>query len=236
MAPPVLIAIPPPLLFFECYAASTGAVRAAGTAVTTVANKFDTPDNLFEESKLQPSSGADKRAFTYFMLGGARFLYASAARLAVINVVATLSASADVLALAAVEVDLAQVAPGQTITVKWRGKPVFIKHRTEAQIKEVSATPSDLRHVQSDLERVKDPKWLVTLSFGSNASRLVRLQSGEVDVANRRFGRSSVGWLRSALQLSGANALTATLLQQRFRTPQARCSRCVHALGLRSNP
>jgi ubiquinol-cytochrome c reductase iron-sulfur subunit len=53
----------------------------------------------------------------------------------VINAVATLSASADVLALAAVEVDLAAVQPGQCITVKWRGKPVFIKHRTDEQIK-----------------------------------------------------------------------------------------------------
>ncbi len=131
--------------------------------MTHVNNKFDTPDALIEENRLRPGSGAEKRAFTYFVLGGARFLYASAARLAVINLVASLSASADVLALAAVEVDLSQVAPGQVITVKWRGKPVFIKHRTEAQIKDVAATPSDLRHVQTDAERVKDPKWLIVL-------------------------------------------------------------------------
>lgn len=81
-----------------------------------------------------------------------------------INAVATLSASADVLALAAVEVDLASVQEGQCITVKWRGKPVFIKHRTDEQIKEVSGTAvSDFRHPQLDSERVKDPKWLVVL-------------------------------------------------------------------------
>lgn len=140
-----------------------GSSRAAGTAVTSVKNKFDTPDNLIVENRLAPGSGADKRAFTYFVLGGARFLYASAARLAVINTIATLSASADVLALAAVEVDLSAVAPGQVITVKWRGKPVFIKHRTEAQIKEVSGPVGDLRHNQTDAERVKDPKWLIVL-------------------------------------------------------------------------
>lgn len=139
-------------------------VRSMGSAVTTVANKFDTPDANYDDSRLKPGNGADKRAFTYFMLGGARFLYASAVRLAVINVVATLSASADVLALAAVEVDLSNIAVGQTVTVKWRGKPVFIKRRTEAQIKESEAVNiSELRHQQTDAERVKNPEWLVVL-------------------------------------------------------------------------
>lgn len=92
--------------------------------------------------------------------GGARFLYASAARLAVINAIATLSASADVLAMAAVEVDLGSVQPGQVITVKWRGKPVFIKNRTPEQVSAEAATPTaGMRHPQTDSERVKDPKW-----------------------------------------------------------------------------
>lgn len=83
----------------------------------------------------------------------------------VINVIGTLSASADVLALAAVEVDLSSVAVGSTVTVKWRGKPVFIKHRTDQQIKDVANTNiGELRHPQTDLERVKDPKWCVLCS------------------------------------------------------------------------
>ncbi|MGH8865463.1 MAG: ubiquinol-cytochrome c reductase iron-sulfur subunit N-terminal domain-containing protein, partial [Burkholderiales bacterium] len=39
--------------------------------------------------------------------------------------------AADVLALSTVEVDLAPIAVGQAITVKWRGTPVFIRHRTQ---------------------------------------------------------------------------------------------------------
>ena len=125
-----------------------------------VANKWDTPDSNYAEARLQPGSGAEKRAFTYFVLGGARFIYASAARLAVINTVATLSASADVLAMAAVEVDLTAVQPGQVITVKWRGKPVFIKRRTPAMIAlENSANVGEMRHQQTDAVRVKDPEW-----------------------------------------------------------------------------
>jgi len=143
--------------------------RAAGGLTTPHADvkdgkRFNTPDTNFEDNRLPVGHGEEKRAFTYFVLGGARFVYASAARLAVINAVASLSASADVLALAAVEVDLKNVNPGQVITVKWRGKPVFIKHRTEAQIKEVADTnTAELRHAQTDAERVKDPNWLIVL-------------------------------------------------------------------------
>ena len=43
--------------------------------------------------------------------------------------------SADVQALASIEVDVAEVEPGSQITVKWLGKPVFIRRRTEEEIK-----------------------------------------------------------------------------------------------------
>lgn len=45
-----------------------------------------------------------------------------------------MQASKDVLALASLEVDLANIEPGSTVTVKWRGKPVFVRHRTEEDI------------------------------------------------------------------------------------------------------
>lgn len=151
----------PPCVFVALLPPAGRAASGSAPNVGSV-GKYSTPDNIYEENRLAPGGAADKRAFTYFMLGGARFLYASAARLAVINIVGTLSASADVLALAAVEVDLAAVAPGSTVTVKWRGKPVFIKHRTEAQIADVASTNiSELRHPQTDLERVKNPEWCV---------------------------------------------------------------------------
>jgi ubiquinol-cytochrome c reductase iron-sulfur subunit len=152
-----------------------------GSAVTTVNNKYDTPDGNFEENRLKPGNGAEKRAFTYFMLGGARFLYASSIRLAVINVVATLSASADVLALAAVEVDLSNIAVGQTITVKWRGKPVFIKRRTAKEIKDAESVPvAELRHQQTDAERIKNPEWLVVLGVCTHLGCVPMANAGDL--------------------------------------------------------
>jgi len=113
-----------------------------------------------------PKGDADRREFTYLALGGARFLYASAARLALIKFVSTMSASKDVMAMASLEVELAKVAEGTSTVVKWRGKPVFIRNRTEAEIKDANnVNLSELRDPEADSDRVIDPKWLVTLGI-----------------------------------------------------------------------
>ena len=73
-----------------------------------------------------------------------------------------MSASADVLAQAKVEVDLATIPEGKNVIIKWRGKPVFIRHRTADEIKEAEETKwESLRDPQQDSERVKKPEWLV---------------------------------------------------------------------------
>ena len=74
--------------------------------------------------------------------------------------------SADTLALASIEFDLSKVAAGQQVTVKWRGKPLFVRNRTAAEI--ASAVKDDnaaLKDPQTDAERVKPGKaqWLVLI-------------------------------------------------------------------------
>jgi ubiquinol-cytochrome c reductase iron-sulfur subunit len=71
-----------------------------------------------------------------------------------------------VKALATTEVDISQVESGKSITVLWRGKPIFIKRRTPEEIQEAkSVALKDLPDPQKDEERVKDGKdeWLVML-------------------------------------------------------------------------
>ena len=73
---------------------------------------------------------------------------------------------ASVKALASTEVDVSSVQSGKTITVLWRGKPVFIKRRTSDEIAEARAVKmEDLKDPQKDEERVKEGKdeWLVML-------------------------------------------------------------------------
>ena len=73
---------------------------------------------------------------------------------------------ASVKALASTEVDVSTVTPGKTITVLWRGKPVFIRRRTEDEIAEArSVKLEDLKHPESDEERAKNPEWLVMLGM-----------------------------------------------------------------------
>jgi ubiquinol-cytochrome c reductase iron-sulfur subunit len=61
--------------------------------------------------------------------------------------------------MGSLEVDLAPVEEGSTMTVKWRGKPVFIKHRTDDEIAVQAATPLNaLVDPQTDAERTINPK------------------------------------------------------------------------------
>jgi len=70
--------------------------------------------------------------------------------------------AADVLALASIEVDLSAIEEGQSITVKWRGKPVFIRRRTKAEIATaVADDKADLKDPVKDADRAKRPEWLI---------------------------------------------------------------------------
>ncbi len=76
----------------------------------------------------------------------------------------SMNPSADVLALASTEVDIGAIAEGQEIKVMWRGKPVFIRHRTQKNIDEAKEVNiAELRDPETDAARVKTgkEKWLV---------------------------------------------------------------------------
>jgi ubiquinol-cytochrome c reductase iron-sulfur subunit len=78
----------------------------------------------------------------------------------------SMNPAADTLALSTVDVDLSPIAVGQSITVMWRGKPVFVRHRTPEEIAEAEAVPlSALRDPETDSDRVLDPQWLVQIGI-----------------------------------------------------------------------
>ena len=71
---------------------------------------------------------------------------------------------ASVKALASTEVDVSNVEKGQSITVLWRGKPVFIRRRTDEEIaKARDVNLEELKHPEKDEDRAKNPEWLVML-------------------------------------------------------------------------
>ena len=70
----------------------------------------------------------------------------------------------DTLALGTTEVDISNINEGQSITVKWRGKPVFIRKRTQSEINEAnSVNIASLKDPINDIERVQKPEWLVLI-------------------------------------------------------------------------
>lgn len=76
----------------------------------------------------------------------------------------SMNPAADTLALSSIEVDLSKVQPGQTVKEKWRGVPVFIRHRTPEEIAALRAVPmADLKDPQKDEDRVQKghDQWLV---------------------------------------------------------------------------
>lgn len=104
------------------------------------------------------------RTLSYFMVGSMGLLAASGAKSTVSDILSNMAASADVLALAKVEVEMGAIPEGKNLIVKWRGKPVFIRHRTADEIEEANSVEvKSLRDPQADDERVKRPEWLVML-------------------------------------------------------------------------
>jgi ubiquinol-cytochrome c reductase iron-sulfur subunit len=78
----------------------------------------------------------------------------------------SLNPAKDTLALSTIEVDLAPIQVGQAITVVWRGKPVFIRHRTPEEISEAEKVDiTTLRDRQADKDRVKKAEWLVVVGI-----------------------------------------------------------------------
>ena len=85
-----------------------------------------------------------------------------------------------VKALATTEVDISKIQPGKSITVLWRGKPVFIKRRTETEISEAQTVNLDeLKHPEKDGDRVKKPEWLVMMGICSHLGCVPLSDKGE---------------------------------------------------------
>ena len=81
--------------------------------------------------------------------------------------------AADTLALASIEVDISKIAEGQSITLKWRGKPVFIRHRTADEIRQAQDVDIDgLRHPEGDEIRAQKPEYLVVLGVCTHLGRV----------------------------------------------------------------
>ena len=107
-----------------------------------------------------------RRAFTYVVMAGMGVAGLHAGKGAVTNFLQTMSASADVLALAKIEVDLTTIPEGKNAALKWRGRPLFVRHRSAAEIEESkNVNLADLRDPEHDDDRVQRPEWLIIMGI-----------------------------------------------------------------------
>ncbi len=69
-------------------------------------------------------------------------------------VISQMNPDQSALSLASVELDLAPIQEGQAVTVMWRGKPIFVRHRTADEIKKAQDVP--LSDLKDPLARIMD--------------------------------------------------------------------------------
>ena len=101
------------------------------------------------------------------------FLYLTTGAVAAVGIaafvwplIASMNPAADVLALSSVDIGLDDIELGQRVTVQWRGRPVFIDHRSQAQIARAREEDSaDLVDPEPDSARIQRDEWLIVIGI-----------------------------------------------------------------------
>ncbi|CDJ40481.1 ubiquinol-cytochrome c reductase domain-containing protein, putative [Eimeria tenella] len=141
--------------------------RAAGYAENapnpTSINSDAHPD--FRDYRLG-SGSPDRRPFMYFLSASYFFIGASMMRSLLCKMVHFWWVSKDLMAAGTTEIDLRPIEVGTTAVFKWRGKPVFVRHRTPEEIERARADDlviGTMKDPQTDAERCPRPEWLINI-------------------------------------------------------------------------
>uniref|UniRef100_A0A3Q3M9U8 Ubiquinol-cytochrome c reductase, Rieske iron-sulfur polypeptide 1 n=1 Tax=Labrus bergylta TaxID=56723 RepID=A0A3Q3M9U8_9LABR len=166
---------------FLCRETLTGQSPKTGPAVTVSINgsagvrfahtDVRVPDfsdyrrpEVLDPNKSSQDSSESRRTFSYLVTGASTVVAVYTAKTVVTQFVSSMSASADVLALSKIEIKLGDIPEGKNMTFKWRGKPLFVRHRTEKEIAtEEAVNMAELRDPQHDKDRVQNPSWIIVL-------------------------------------------------------------------------
>ncbi|NXL33608.1 UCRI protein, partial [Glaucidium brasilianum] len=164
-----------------------GASLNAPASVRFVHNDVIVPDfsayrrqDVLDPTTSSQGSSDARKGFSYLMTATTCVATAYAAKNVVTQFISSLSASADVLALSKIEVKLSDIPEGKNMTFKWRGKPLFVRHRTQAEInQEAEVDLSKLRDPQHDLDRVKKPEWVILIGVCTHLGCVPIANSGD---------------------------------------------------------
>lgn len=133
-------------------------------------SKYPVPnfDDYRKEWAKNPSpaaSTADKKKTISYLANGVALTTTLVVTKHVVRcLVGCLAPAPEVLALGSIEVELKDIPEGKSAMFKWRGKPIFVRHRTADEIgREQSVAVSELRDPQTDADRASRPEWLVVI-------------------------------------------------------------------------
>ena len=128
------------------------------------------------------SAEPTRRDFLYIATGAIGAVGAAAL---LVPLIGQMDPDASTIAAGApVEIDLAPIAEGQIVKVFWRGKPIYISHRTKKEIDEVRAVPiASLPDPQTDQDRVKagHDAWLVVIGICTHLGCIPLAHQGNYD-------------------------------------------------------
>ncbi|OEH73747.1 ubiquinol-cytochrome c reductase domain-containing protein [Cyclospora cayetanensis] len=136
---------------------------AENAPVPTSINSDAHPD--FRDYRLG-SGSPDRRPFMYFLSASYFFIGASMMRSLLCKMVHFWWVSKDLMAAGTTEIDLRPIEVGTTAVFKWRGKPVFVRHRTAEEIERARADDlvvGTMKDPQTDAERCPRPEWLINI-------------------------------------------------------------------------
>ncbi|KAM8799168.1 cytochrome b-c1 complex subunit Rieske, mitochondrial [Eudromia elegans] len=159
----------------------------APASVRYIHNDVTVPDfsayrrqDVLDANKSSQSSSESRKGFSYLVTATTCVASAYAAKNVVTEFISSLSASADVLALSKIEIKLTDIPEGKNMAFKWRGKPLFVRHRTQAEIsQEADVDLSKLRDPQHDLDRVQKPEWVILIGVCTHLGCVPIANSGD---------------------------------------------------------
>jgi len=126
-------------------------------------------DNPIEKKEISTENDSEDSSSTRrdFIVLTASAVACAGAAVSSIPFISSLNPDQAVLAVGSTEVDISKIKEGETLTVVWRGQPVFVRHRTSIEIKAAQEIDlKELRDPQPDSDRTKKGKepWLICMA------------------------------------------------------------------------
>lgn len=169
--------------FVRCGSTSSSESNNSNTQlfdVASTAGEVHAPDHGNYENIPDLVSSDNRRAYTYLFTGATYAGTAVLVKNSLTTLLYTLSPTERDLSLGETEVDLSKLQEGETMTVLWRKKPVFIRKRSAAQIEKAAEDDFEpLRDPQPDSQRTINPEYLVTLGICTHLGCVPISNAGE---------------------------------------------------------